>query len=133
MTTYKKLDNVITLNYNNSSQTNITLYYNDSPLHFGLEDQDGNYEGNLTQTSYTISSDCTGCSAQTANIQSSTPGTALVIVASITKNNSENDRTITYKYNNTPLFKILQRGFYTFILMHYIYAKNLRITLIWLR
>lgn len=94
MRTYKKLNDVITIKFN-SSATNVTLSYNGSPLYFGLEDQDGNYEGNLTQTSYDLS----------------TSGTALLIVASITKNDSENQRTITYKYNNTPLFKILQSGY----------------------
>lgn len=110
MTTYKKLNDVITLKFN-SSATNVTLSYNGNPLYFGLEDQDGNYEGNLTQTRYDLSSDQTGCSAFTINQQGSTSGTALLIVASITKNDSENSRTITYKYNNTPLFKILQSGY----------------------
>ena len=110
MATYKKLNDVITITYN-SAATNIALSYNGSPLYFGLEDQDGNYEGNLTQTRYDLSTDQTGCSAYTINQQGSTSGTALLIVASITKNDSENQRTITYKYNNTPLFKILQRGF----------------------
>ena len=111
MATYKKLNDVITIKYNNSAAINITLSYNGSPLYFGLEDQDGNYEGNLTQTRYDLSTDQTGCSAYTINQQGSTSGTALLIVASITKYDSENQRTITYKYNNTPLFKILQRGF----------------------
>lgn len=111
MATYKKLTDVITINYKNSGATNITLSYNDSPLYFGLEDQDGNYEGNLTQTRYNLSTDKTGCSAYTINQQGSTSGTALLIVATITKNDSENSRTITYKYNNTPLFKILQSGY----------------------
>lgn len=110
MTTYKKLNDVITIKFN-SSATNVTLSYNGSPLYFGLEDQDGNYEGNLTQTRYDLSTDQTGCSAYTINQQGSTSGTALLIVASITKNDSENSRTITYKYNNTPLFKILQSGY----------------------
>ena len=111
MATYKKLNDVITIKYNHSAAINITLSYNGSPLYFGLEDQDGNYEGNLTQTRYDLSTDQTGCSAYTINQQGSTSGTALLIVASITKNDSENQRTITYKYNNTPLFKILQKGF----------------------
>lgn len=84
MTTYKKLNDVITIKFN-SSATNVTLSYNGSPLYFGLEDQDGNYEGNLTQTRYDLSTDQTGCSAYTINQQGSTSGTALLIVASITK------------------------------------------------
>lgn len=122
MATYKKLNDVITIMYNNSAATNITLSYNDSPLYFGLEDQDGNYEGNLTQTRYDLSTDQTGCSAYTINQQGSTSGTALLIVASITKNDSENQRTITYKYNNTPLFKILQSGY------KYFYFNKVEIT-----
>lgn len=111
MATYKKLNNVITMNYNNTVQANITLTYNNSPVYFGLEDADENYEGNLTQTTYNINSDYDGCYAVTSNNQNSTDGTALVIMVSISKNDSENSRTITYKYNNTPLFKILQSGY----------------------
>jgi hypothetical protein len=37
MTTYKKLNDVITIKFN-SSATNVTLSYNGSPLYFGLED-----------------------------------------------------------------------------------------------
>lgn len=111
MATYKKLNNVITMNYNNTVQSNITLTYNNSPVYFGLEDADENYEGNLTQTTYNINSDYDGCYAVTSNSQNSTVGTALVIMVSISKNDSENSRTITYKYNNTPLFKILQSGY----------------------
>ena len=110
MTTYKKLNDVITIKFN-SSATNVTLSYNGSPLYFGLEDQDGNYEGNLTQTRYDLSSDQTGCSAYTKNINQSTTGTALQIVASITKNDSEKQKIITYNYNNIPLFKIIQSGY----------------------
>ena len=110
MTTYKKLNDVITIKFN-SSATNVTLSYNGSPLYFGLEDQDGNYEGNLTQTRYDLSTDQTGCSAYTINQPGSTSGTALLIVASITKNDSEKQKIITYNYNNIPLFKIIQSGY----------------------
>lgn len=106
---YKKLNDVITINYS-AVQSTITLTYNNSPVYFGLEDADENYEGNLTQTTYNINSDYDGCYAVTSNTQGSTVGTALVIMVSISKNDSENERTITYKYNNTPLFKILQSG-----------------------
>lgn len=118
---YKKLNDVITIKFN-SSAANVTLSYNGSPLYFGLEDQDGNYEGNLTQTRYDLSTDQTGCSAYTINQQGSTSGTALLIVASITKNDSENQRTITYKYNNIPLFKIIQSGY------NYFYFNRVEIT-----
>lgn len=111
MATYKKLNDVITMNYNNTVPTNITLTYNNSPVYFGLEDADKNYEGNLTQTTYNINSDYDGCYAVTSKTQNSTVGTALVIMVSISKNDSKNSRTITYKYNNTPLFKILQSGY----------------------
>ena len=111
MSTYKKLNDVITMNYYSAVHSNITLTYNNSPVYFGLEDADENYEGNLTQTTYNINSDYDGCYAVTSNTQGSTVGTALVIMVSISKNDSENERTITYKYNNTPLFKILQSGY----------------------
>lgn len=122
MSTYKKLNDVITMNYNNTVQSNITLTYNNSPVYFGLEDVDENYEGNLTQTTYNINSDYDGCYAVTSNTQNSTVGTALVIMVSISKNDSENERTITYKYNNTPLFKILQSG------IKYFYFNKVEIT-----
>lgn len=123
MSTYKKLNDVITMNYNNALQSNITLSYNNSPVYFGLEDVDENYEGNLTQTTYNITSDYDGCYAVTSNTQGSTVGTALVIMVSISKNDSENERTITYKYNNTPLFKILQSG-----MIKYFYFNKVEIT-----
>ena len=78
MTTYKKLNDVITIKFN-SSATNVTLSYNGSPLYFGLEDQDGNYEGNLTQTRYDLSTDQTGCSAYTIN-QQGTGSTGVKVV-----------------------------------------------------
>lgn len=111
MATYKKLDNVITIKQSNSALNEVPLFYNNSALYFGLEDQDGNYEGNLTQTRYNLSADQSGCSAYTKNINQSTTGTALQIVASITKNDSEKQKIITYKYNNIPLFKIIQPGY----------------------
>lgn len=111
MTTYKKLNDVITIKQSNSALNDVPLFYNSSPLYFGLKDQNGNYEGNLTQTRYDLSSDQTGCSAYTKNINQSTTGTALQIVASITKNDSEKQKIITYNYNNIPLFKIIQSGY----------------------
>lgn len=109
--TYKKLNDVITVTYEHSRSTNTLLLYNDKPVFFGLEDTDKKYEGNLTQPSYTIDSDCDGCYAITRDDEQCTLNTALKIEFYVSKNDSENDRTITYKYNNTPLFKILQRGF----------------------
>lgn len=111
MAIYKKLTDVITIRQSNSALNEVPLFYNNSPLYFGLENQNGNYEGNLTQTRYDLSADQTGCSAYTKNINQSTTGTALQIVASITKNDSEKQKIITYKYNNIPLFKIIQPGY----------------------
>lgn len=109
--TYEKLNDVITVTYEESKESNTLLLYNNKPVFFGLEDADKKYEGNLTQTTYTISSDCDGCYAITIDGEPGTSGTALRILFYVSKNDSENQRTITYKYNNTPLFKILQRGF----------------------
>ena len=111
MATYKKLKDVITIKQSNSALNDVPLSYNGTPLYFGLEDQNENYEGNLTQTRYDLSSDQTGCSAYTKNINQSTIGTALQIVVSITKNDSEKQKIITYNYNNIPLFKIIQPGY----------------------
>lgn len=109
--TYKKLNDVITVTDVHTYGTIDTLSYNNEPVFFGLEDGDKKYEGNLTQTTYTISSDCDGCYAKTINDAQCTLGTALKILFYISENDSENSRTITYKYNNTPLFKILQSGY----------------------
>lgn len=125
MTIYKKLNNIITLNYDNDEYNNITLSYNDSSLYFGMEDQDGNYEGNLTQTRYDISSNYDGCSAYTINEYGSTTGSALLIVCNITKNNSQGVRVITYEYRNTPLFKINQFPKTIYINELYMYAVEL--------
>lgn len=125
MATYKKLNEVITINYNNSEQTNITLSYKGSPLYFGLEDQNGSYEGKLTQTRYDISSDYDGCSAYTINEQGSTSGTALLILCKITKNDSQSSRIITYTYKTTPLFKINQDGNINYVNELYMYAITL--------
>ena len=111
MATYKKLNDVITVTYEESKESDTLLLYNNKPVFFGLEDADKKYEGNLTQTTYNISSDCDGCYAITIDGEPGTSGTALRILFYVSKNDSENQRTITYKYNNTPLFKILQRGF----------------------
>lgn len=120
--TYKKLNDVITVTYIYAQKSSTLLYYNDRPVFFGLEDSDKKYEGNLTQTTYTISSDCDGCYAITIDGEPGTSGTALRILFYVSKNDSENERTITYKYNNIPLFKILQSGY------KYFYFNKVEIT-----
>lgn len=109
--TYKKLNDVITVTHIYAQESHTLLDYNDSPVFFSLEDSDKKYEGNLTQTTYTISSDCDGCYAITIDGEPGTSGTALRILFYVSENDSENKRTITYKYNNIPLFKILQSGY----------------------
>lgn len=125
MSKYKKLNDVITIIKDETEQTNITLSYQDSSLYFGLEDQDENYEGNLKQTRYDISSNYDGCSAYTINEQGSTEGTALLIVCNITKNDSQSSRIITYTYKNTPLFKINQTASIEYTNKLYMYAVEL--------
>lgn len=124
MTTYKKLNDVITAKHKYSQESDTLLLYNDKPVFFGLEDSDKKYEGNLTQTTYTISSDCDGCYAITIDGEPGTSGTALRVLFYVSKNDSENERTITYKYNNIPLFKILQSGY------KYVYFNKVDITII---
>lgn len=111
MAPYKKLNDVITVTYEHSLESNSLLLYDRKQVFFGLEDADKKYEGNLTQPTYTISSDCDGCYATTISGDPGTSGTALIIKFYVSKNNSEDQRTITYKYNDTPLFKILQSGY----------------------
>lgn len=110
--TYKKLNDVITVTYEHAYAADTLLLYYNKPVFFGLENADKKYEGNLTQPQYTIGSDCDGCYAITIDDEQCTLNTALKIDFYVSKNDSENERTITYKYNNTPLFKILQSGFY---------------------
>jgi len=38
MATYKKLNDVITIKQSNSALNEVPLFYNNSPLYFGLED-----------------------------------------------------------------------------------------------
>lgn len=71
--TYKKLNDIITAKHEYSQESDTLLLYNDRPVFFGLEDSDKKYEGNLTQTTYTISSDCDGCYAITIDGE---PGTS---------------------------------------------------------
>lgn len=122
MTTYKKLNDVITAKHEYFQESDTLLLYNNKPVFFGLEDSDKKYEGNLTQTTYTISSDCDGCYAITIDGEPGTSGTALRVLFYVSKNDSENERTITYKYNNIPLFKILQSGY------KYVYFNKVDIT-----
>lgn len=122
--TYKKLNDVITVTYIYAQESHTLLYYNDRPVFFSLEDSDKKYEGNLTQTTYTISSDCDGCYAITIDGEPGTSGTALRILFYVSKNDSENERTITYKYNNIPLFKILQSG-YKYFYFNKVYISSI--------
>ena len=90
MATYKKLNDVITVTYEESKESDTLLLYNNKPVFFGLEDADKKYEGNLTQTTYNISSDCDGCYAITIDGEPGTSGTALRILFYVSKNDSEN-------------------------------------------
>lgn len=73
-------------------------------IYFGLKDDNDNYDGNLTESSYTLTSTIDGCSATISNIDSTK--TAGIIKYTLSKNTTGSTRLITFKYKDTELFKI---------------------------
>lgn len=75
-------------------------------IYFGLKDDNDNYDGNLTESSYTLTSTIDGCSATISNIDSTK--TAGIIKYTLSKNTTGSTRLITFKYKGTTLFEINQ-------------------------
>lgn len=113
MSTYKKYTSSITANVSSSAHTNEEFKWyvgnsTQSIVYFGMEDDDNNFTGKLSNTSYTLSSNISGCSATVSNIDSTR--TAGIIYLNIPANTSTTNRTIVFKYNTVSLFTIIQSG-----------------------
>lgn len=113
MATYKKYTSSITANISSSAHTNEEFKWyvgssTQSTVYFGMEDNDNNFTGKLSNSSYTLSSDVSGCSATVSNIDSTK--TAGIIYLNIPANTSTTNRTIVFKYNTVSLFTIIQSG-----------------------
>lgn len=111
MANYKQVSNIGIETISSDAHTNETLkaHYQSNDLvtiYFGLKDDNGNYEGKLTESSYELTSTIPGCSATISTIDSTK--TAGIITYTISKNTTSSARLITFKYNNTELFKINQ-------------------------
>lgn len=68
MSTYQKYASSINANVSSKAHTNEEFKWyagnsTQSTIYFGLEDIDSNFTGKLSNSSYTLSSDTSGCSA----------------------------------------------------------------------
>lgn len=111
MSTYKKYTSSITGHVSASVHTNeeFKWYVGSSTQHtvyFGMEDDDSNFIGKLSNSSYYLSSDTTGCSATVSDIDSTK--TAGIIYLNIPQNTSTTSRTIVFKYGTVSLFTVVQ-------------------------
>lgn len=111
MANYKQVSNIDIETISSDAHTNETLkaHYQSNDLYtiyFGLKDDNGNYEGKLTESSYELTSTIPGCYATISTIDLTK--TAGIIKYTISKNTTGSARLITFKYNGTELFKINQ-------------------------
>lgn len=111
MANYKQVSNIDIETISSDAHTNETLkaHYQSNDLYtiyFGLKDDNGNYEGKLTESSYELASTIPGCYATISTIDLTK--TAGIIKYTISKNTTGSARLITFKYNGTELFKINQ-------------------------
>ena len=111
MSNYKQVTGIDIEPISSDAHINETLkaHYQSNDLvtiYFGLKDDNGNYEGKLTESSYTLTSTISGCSATISTIDSTK--TAGIITYTISKNTTGSVRLITFKYKDTELFKINQ-------------------------
>lgn len=111
MSNYKQVTGIDIETISSDAHTNETLkaHYQSNDLvtiYFGLKDDNGNYEGKLTESSYELTSTISGCHATISTIDSTK--TAGTITYTISKNTTGSTRLITFKYKNTELFKINQ-------------------------
>ena len=75
MSNYKQVSGIGIETISSAAHTNETLkaHYQSNDLqtiYFGLKDDNNNYNGNLTESSYTLTSTISGCSATISNIDS---------------------------------------------------------------
>lgn len=94
-------------------------------IFFGLQTDDGNFTGTLGNNSFSLDSNYSDCSA---SILDDAEGEDTTTVRSIYINISKTDtsRTITFSYNGTPLFNILQKKESTSITYTYkVFIRNI--------
>lgn len=111
MSNYKQVTGIGIETISSDAHTNETLkaHYQSNDLvtiYFGLKDDNGNYEGKLTESSYELTSTISGCHATISTIDSTK--TAGIITYTISKNTGTFIRRIPFIYNNTTLFTINQ-------------------------
>lgn len=113
MSNYKQVTGIGIETISSNAHTNETLkaHYQSNDLvtiYFGLKDDNGNYEGKLTESSYELTSTISGCSATISNIDSTK--TAGIITYTVSANTGTSIRSIPFNYNNTTLFTINQNA-----------------------
>lgn len=106
MSNYKQVTGISIEIISSDAHTNETLkaHYQSNDLqtiYFGLKDDNGNYEGKLTESSYELTSTISGCSATISIIDSTK-------TAGIITYTGKSQRSIPFNYNNTTLFTITQ-------------------------
>lgn len=111
MSNYKQVTGISIEIISSDAHTNETLkaHYQSNDLqtiYFGLKDDNGNYEGKLTESSYELTSTISGCSATISIIDSTK--TAGIITYTVSANTGKSQRSIPFNYNNTTLFTITQ-------------------------
>lgn len=109
---YKEYTSAITANVSLSAHTNEEFKWyvgssTQSNVYFGMKDDDGKFSGKLSQSSYILTSDTSGCSATVKNIDST--NTAGIIYLTIPANTATTNRTIVFKYGTSSLFTVVQQ------------------------
>lgn len=125
MSTYKKCDDSVFYIGESSNQAAL-LDRSGNVVCLGLIDASNNFIGNLTKTAndYILVSDNTDFTGKIVQIDSTkTAGTIIITHGHLPENIKE--RTIIYKYNDTFLFKIIQKDIlHLFIYGVYNYNKD---------
>ena len=125
MSTYKKCDDSVFYISESSNQATL-LDRSGNVVCLGLIDASNNFIGNLTKTAndYILVSDNTDFTGKIVQIDSTkTAGTIIITHGHLPENIKE--RTIIYKYNDTFLFKIIQKNIlHCFIYGVYNYNKD---------
>lgn len=126
----KYTNNTITVSADSVSQgfLNTRLFDPSSTnklVFFGLQTDDGNFTGTLGHNSFSLDSNYSDCSA---TISDSASGEDTTTVRNIYFNipKSNNTRMITFSYNGTPLFNILQQKKSTSVTYTYkVFIRNI--------
>lgn len=107
----------LNVNYFNETSSDVvlnkTLSLNNTNVYFGMKDVDNNYKNKLTENTYSFDTDTTGCSASATLQNGGDSNTALLIKYNLSATSSI--RVISFKYNSTPMFYIIQGGYFTYV------------------